>query len=93
MDARVTLHLAGHCVETAARKEFKRLMDAAFDEPGDSPEQEARIELVRAFLASADFPALRASDPRLGGEVDAAVVLSRGPLGEIKMEIREPSEG
>lgn len=86
MGVRLTLHLSGHCVETAARKEFKRLMDAAFDETGDNPELEARIELVRAFLASADFPALRASDPRLAGEKDAALALSRGDNGGIMLE-------
>ena len=86
MGVHVTLHLSGHCVETAARKEFKRLMDAAFDETADNPGLEARIELVRAFLASADFPALRASDPGLAGEKDAAVALFRGDDGMIRLE-------
>jgi len=78
VELRVTLHLEGHCVETAARKEFKRLMDALFDETGDAPELEARIELVRAFLDTADFPALRASDGRLAGTEPATVIIARG---------------
>ncbi len=86
MDARVILSLDGHCVETAARHEFKRLMDAIFDETGDTTELEARIELVRAFLESADFPTLRASDPRLSGEIKASVELSRDAGGGTRLD-------
>jgi len=75
------LRLVGHCVETAAKMEFKRLMDAAFEETGDTADLEARIELIRAFLEEADFPALRSSDPRLAGEVEAEVNIARGDDG------------
>lgn len=86
MELRVTLHLEGHCVETAARKEFKRLMDALFDETGDAPELEARIELVRAFLDTADFPALRASDERLAGDGSVTVIIARSGGGDFSIE-------
>jgi hypothetical protein len=86
VDARVILNLNGHCVETAARNEFRRLMDAIFDETGDTSGLEARIELIRAFLDTADFSALRASDTRLAGETEAAVELSRDAGGKFRME-------
>ncbi len=81
MGVEVRLGLVGHCVETAAKMEFKRLMDALFEEAGDTVELEARIELVRAFLEEADFPALRASDARLAGEEESTAILSRGTDG------------
>lgn len=86
MGVRVTLNLSGHCVETAARREFRRLMDSAFDGTGGNIELEARIELIRAFLDAADFPGLRASDPRLAGEGGATVVLSRRTDGAFSIE-------
>lgn len=75
--AEVILRCAGHCVETAARREFERLMGDYFDGKEDSGIIEAQIALLSDFLNTADFPALRASDPRLSGEVASVVVITR----------------
>jgi hypothetical protein len=75
--ASVRLHIKGHCIETAAKKEFKRLMDAYFAGEDAGPDLEARIELLRDFIETGDFAALRSSDPRFSGEVEARVLLAR----------------
>ncbi len=72
----IILHCSGHCVETAARREFETLMNEYFDGKG-SLDIEAKLDLLSLFLRTADFPALRASDPRLSGVVDSRVLLIR----------------
>ncbi len=49
----------GHCIETTASLEFNRLIEDYMDQSGEVPELEVKIELMRDFLVSADFPALR----------------------------------
>ncbi len=85
----VILRCVGHCVETAARREFERLMGEYFDGKGKLENIEARIELLSDFLNSADFPALRASDPRLSGEVDSVVIIQRNDDQKYTMIFRE----
>jgi len=48
-----------HCVETAARAEYDGIMRALLREGGDDEELGERLELLREFLVSADFAALR----------------------------------
>ncbi|MBC7246195.1 MAG: hypothetical protein H5T73_00235 [Actinobacteria bacterium] len=48
-----------HCVETAARTEYDGIMRALLREGGDDEELGERLELLREFLVSADFAALR----------------------------------
>jgi len=50
---------AGHCLETAARREYQRLTRAYLRGELEESEAEERIELLREFLEEADFPALR----------------------------------
>jgi len=47
-----------HCIETAARKEHQRLVQGYLAGKG-SPDFEQKIDLLRAFLESADFRKLR----------------------------------
>ncbi|MCX7678269.1 MAG: hypothetical protein N2316_03530 [Spirochaetes bacterium] len=86
---KVILHCAGHCIETAARKELERLMGDYFEGKGDLPSLEAKISLLSDFLHSANFPSLRASDPRLSGEMDCTVALMRNENGRFTFEFRE----
>ena len=48
-----------HCVESAAREEFWRLVNRYLEERGGDSKLQERIELLRAFLESADFGRLR----------------------------------
>ncbi len=83
----ITLHLNGHCIETAARRELKRLMDACFDGEGDISPLEESLELLGEFLSTQDFKALRSSDSRLDGTVESTVHLTRDPAGDLLLKI------
>ncbi len=83
----VTLHLKGHCIETAAKRELKRLMDACFDGEGDISALEQSLELLTEFLSTRDFKALRSSDSRLDGTIESTVHLTRGPAGDPVIKI------
>lgn len=48
-----------HCVESAAREEFWRLVNRYLEDRGGDSKLEERIELLKAFLESADFGRLR----------------------------------
>ncbi len=82
MSCRVYLRLDGHCVETAARGEFKRLLDRYFSVPDEAEDMEECLELLREFIEKSDFPTLRSSDERLSGAVACTVTVYRDESGE-----------
>lgn len=88
MDVTVNLHIKSHCIETEARNEFSRLMDRYFNTDDLEGELDEKIELLRDFLESSDFPKLRSSDMRLSGGQESDVVIKRGEDGNITLEIR-----
>ncbi len=88
MGAMVILSVKNHCIETAARMELNRLMETYFKTDDVEGELDGKIELVRDFLEKSDFPGLRSSDPRLSGERDAEVVLSRNGHGTIVLDVQ-----
>lgn len=65
----IILHLNGHCIKTAAHREFSRLIDLYMALPADADDKGMafKIETLRLFLENADFPSLRANDERLTG--------------------------
>ncbi len=87
MSCEIHLSLSGHCVETAARNEFKRLMDGYFAGTGESGGIEERLALLREFIETSDFQALRASDERLSGAVECAVIVYRDGRGGAALRI------
>jgi len=48
-----------HCIESAAREEFWRLVNRYLEGGGGNHEVEGRIDLLKGFLESADFGRLR----------------------------------
>lgn len=73
----VKLHIKDHCIETAAKLEFKRLMDKYFETDNDTGTLEDKIEVLREFIETADFVYLRGNDPRLSGEVETVVFIKK----------------
>ena len=53
-----------HCIETTAREEFWNLVDQYMESGREDKELEEKIELVKAFLESADFKKLRSDSER-----------------------------
>ena len=68
-----------HCLETAARKEYERLVLSILREE-EGEEAGERLDLLREFLEKADFRSLRASsEARIKEKGEAkALVLRRG---------------
>ena len=65
----VTLYTGVHCIETSAKNEFRRLTGLLLescDEPGVT-ERGRELELLREFIETADFNALRSSGEHLAG--------------------------
>jgi len=90
----VDLVLGGDCcVECAAKRAYNRLvLDIMEAEDAPGPDVEARLDLLLDFLKHADFGALRSSDERLAGEIDARCRLYRGADGAPSVSIIEADE-
>lgn len=88
MGTEVNLSLHRHCIETAAKMEYRRLMGDYFaSDTTRSAEIEDKIALLKEFVESSDFPALRASDERLSGTIDSRVTLYRDEDGGIRCKV------
>jgi len=88
----VLIHLDGHCIETGAKREYKRLLDDYFCSRGDPADLESGINLVGEFIKKSDFRALRSSDRRLDGTESCTVLLERIENGGIVISFA-PAEG
>lgn len=57
----VILHLSGHCIETAAKKRYERLVQELLREEDEEKEKkmEMELELLLDFLKKANFSELR----------------------------------
>ena len=87
----VILDLRGHCIQTSAEQEFRRLMGEFFiQEQEEIPEE---ISLLRDFLESADFSRLRGSDPRLAGEIPCRVSVARDDGGAFSVTVLPHGNG
>jgi len=73
----VTLHTGGHCIETSAKNEFRRLTDQLLESDSGNIDHtlELKIELLLHFLENSDFNMLRASDERLAGITPAECII------------------
>ena len=70
-----------HCIETAAREEFWNLANQYMRSGQQDIELEEKIELVKAFLESADFKKLRSDSERhllQGKKVTFVIVWKEG---------------
>jgi len=89
MSDKIILHIADHCIETEAKNEFRRLMDAYFTTDDVEGQLESKIELLRDFIEKSDFPGLRSRDPRLTGDVESWVTLKRGTDGKVTLLMQD----
>lgn len=68
---------ADHCIETVARNEYRRCVDACLRLDHLDPELEVRLEILRRFLEQADFRRLRrGSEPRIAAGRPARFLIS-----------------
>jgi hypothetical protein len=93
---RAGLKLEGHCIETAARLECRRLEYLLFDMSGqdaDRPPVEERLGIVQRFLQKTDFRTLRAQRPELDGRTKMKVVVWERQDGTFALEDVIPVTG
>jgi len=78
-----------HCIETVARRAYDDSLGQYFQSEGENRQLEERIELLRLFLESMDFAALRrASEAHLmAGKVVKFIVYLEGSSPGYRMEI------
>ncbi|MBW1716199.1 MAG: hypothetical protein JRJ77_10310 [Deltaproteobacteria bacterium] len=50
---------ASHCIETTAKREYWKSVDEYLEKANEDKKPEERIELLKAFLETADFSMLR----------------------------------
>lgn len=83
-DVTVTLFTGAHCIETEAKNEFRKLtgMLLETDDESAAVDMGEQLELLREFIETADFNALRSSDERLAGIRPGACVIARGSDGK-----------
>lgn len=80
----VLLKTGGHCIQTAAKNELRRITDLILESGDDnipSPAAE-QVELLTEFLMNTDFNRLRASDDRFAGITGAECILERNSAGK-----------
>ena len=85
----IRLDLSHHCIQTAARKKYERLLSLYWQKTTVTSEQtflEKQIEVLKFFLEQANFMSLRSRYAVLNGGHDQLVVLSVGEnLDEMKI--------
>ncbi len=84
-----------HCIESAAKHEFRKTADEYMQSNKEDKNLEQKIELLRMFLDTADFRQLRAdSEKHLieGKVVRFILTLKKGkPKYELKCEVVKPT--
>lgn len=55
----VTLHLSGHCIETAAKKRYEKLVKDLLNAEVEDEGKEKELEFLLEFLKKANFSELR----------------------------------
>ncbi len=85
---RIQLYLHRQCIETTAKKEYKRLLDCCFStHDAPEPDIEEKLMLLQDFIERSDFSFLRSSDERLSGSTESSVTIYRDNEGSVQLRI------
>ena len=85
----ILLDLTEHCIQTAAKHAYDRLLSTLLADEGPDESAEAHIRILTAFLEQTDFRALRAKHPALRGGAGIVVRLERSCSGAVEWLIVE----
>ena len=88
MHEKIVLSFGNHCIETAAKNEYRRLLNLYFSGNCSLDAVEREMELLVEFLETGDFSALRASDERLAGNGPVRVEIFKTDDGSFAVNIR-----
>jgi hypothetical protein len=84
------LHLKDHCIETAAKRERRRVVSELLEVEESSErfgQLAADLEVITEFLEDSDFRKMRSERPELSGGCDIHVELRRD-AGSGGVEVR-----
>ncbi|MGE0087417.1 MAG: hypothetical protein AB7S75_23665 [Desulfococcaceae bacterium] len=70
------MDLRSHCIETAAKRFYNRLLSEYFRSKGGDAESEGKLALLQSAMTCLDFSCLRAGYKELAGNSDALIVLT-----------------
>jgi len=78
-----------HCIESTARAEFNLLAGRYLELGREDADLEAKLELLRDFLETADFPALRQESDfyLLVGESVKFIITDKDDMLTVRMEV------
>lgn len=78
-----------HCIETTAKMEFNRLAGHYLDLGREDTEIEIKLQLLRDFLETADFPSLRqeSSFYLIVGETVKFIITDKDDALTYRMEV------
>jgi hypothetical protein len=84
---RIRLDLSRHCIETAIRRRYNRLVNRALrNEPG-AADLETELELLQSALETLDFGRLRTEFTELGGHCSDLIELETEKPGPPRIRI------
>ena len=72
----IELDLRTHCIETAAKRLYNRLLSEYFRSKGAETESEEKLALLQKALSAFNFPSLRSAYAELAGNSSARIVLA-----------------
>ena len=72
----IDLDLRKHCIETAIKRSYSRLLSEIFRSKEGDSESEEKLDLLQKALTCFDFSSLRAVHKELAGKSDARIVLT-----------------
>lgn len=84
-----------HCIESAARQEFRKAAEVFMQSNKEDKNLEERIELLRLFLETANFRQLRADSEKhlIEGKIVRFILTLKkgGAKYEMKCEVTNPT--
>jgi hypothetical protein len=89
-DGGLVLKLGDVCIQTAARKAHRELVQELLDEGTAVHAHESLVDTLAAFLDNTDFAALRATHPELAGGIPCLVKLRLDRNGSVRWKVIDP---
>ena len=71
----IELDLSHHCIETAIKRAYNRMLSEYFSVKGGNVELEDQLALLQQALTTFDFSSLRAAHKELAGKNDSRITL------------------
>jgi len=80
-----------HCIETVAKREYERVLNALLRGLQEDPQLAEELELLRMFLESADFGQLRSQCEEflLSGKRVSVILTSASIMPKYEVEVIE----